>query len=74
MTALVISPETLHMCSIYILVEWPYVHDLMEQPWFKIDCIPCPNGGELAEPALAYFIPMERFAEAIQQGLICLQV
>ncbi|WP_462265123.1 hypothetical protein [Mucilaginibacter sp.] len=74
MTALLITPDVLPCCTLYILLQWPYVQDLMEQSWFQSDCILYQPTQDQEHLPQAYFIPMERFAEAIQQKLIVLEV
>lgn len=73
MTAILLTPETLARCSIYVLIEWPYVHDLMSQEWFHSECILYENAEHQQHLASAYFVPLLRFADAMQQGLISLQ-
>lgn len=74
MQAILITNEVLPVYRIYVLIEWPYVQDLMSQPWFATDCMLYQATDEQEQLPQAYFVPMERFAEAINQGLICLHV
>lgn len=38
----------------YVLIEWPYVQDLMDEPWFKDEAV------LNYEISSAYFIPEDR--------------
>lgn len=56
-----ISPD-----SIYILVQWPDVQDLMEYDWFRPECY-LHNAMENQEYLdSAYFVPLARLREINQ--------
>ncbi|SFS62124.1 hypothetical protein SAMN04487890_102463 [Mucilaginibacter polytrichastri] len=47
----------------YILVEWPFVQDLMEYDWFRQECYLHQAFGDQPYLDSAYFVPLIRLIE-----------
>jgi hypothetical protein len=53
--------------SIYILVLWPWVQELMEYNWFRKECFLHNAFDDQEYQESAYFIPVKRILE-VQMG------
>jgi hypothetical protein len=53
--------------SVYILILWPMVQDLMEYTWFRKECILYNAFEEQEYHDSAYFVPIQRMLE-VQVG------
>ena len=70
---LVIAIHNLPKYPVYILVEFPHVLDLMVHPWFDTECILYQCTEQQANFPSAYFVPVGRLSQAIQQGFSAMQ-
>jgi hypothetical protein len=72
-TQLTIAVNKLPKQTIYLLVQWPCLDPLVQYDWFNAECLPYQPNGEPPSP-LAALVPLERFAETLQQGTTTLQI
>jgi hypothetical protein len=49
--------------SLYALVQWPWVQELMEYKWFKQECILYNATDEQQYLDSSYFVPVKRMHE-----------
>ncbi|MET3981150.1 hypothetical protein ABIB62_003773 [Mucilaginibacter sp. UYP25] len=53
--------------SVYVLVLWPWVQDLMEYTWFRKECLLHNASDDQEYHDSAYFVPIKRMLE-VQVG------
>jgi hypothetical protein len=49
--------------ELYVLIKWPFVQDLMEYSWFRLECILYQAFEEQEYLDSAYFVPLKRIYE-----------
>lgn len=54
--------------ELYVLVKWPFVQDLMEQSWFRAECILYQSFDEQEYLDSAYFVPLKRLYQFREDG------
>ena len=54
--------------SLYVLVLWPEVQELMEYDWFRKECILYNAFDDQEYLSSAYFVPYTRILEISQPG------
>ncbi|WP_462265124.1 hypothetical protein [Mucilaginibacter sp.] len=59
--------------TVYLLVQWPYLDQLMHYDWFNAECLPYQPSGEAPSP-LAALVPLERYSETLKQGINALRI
>lgn len=52
------------MNDFYVLVQWPWSQEFMEEDWFQDEAIFC-GGSEDKTGSSAYFIPVNRIEERV---------
>lgn len=49
--------------ELYILVQWPFVQELMEYSWFRMECLLHQAFDDQPYLDSAYFVPVKRMVE-----------
>lgn len=49
--------------ELYVLVKWPFVQDLMEEVWFRSECVLYQAFDDQEHLDSAYFVPLNRIYE-----------
>ena len=55
--------EKIPHSTIYTVIEWPFVQDLMEHDWFRQECYLHQAFDDQPYLDSAYFVPMNRLIE-----------
>jgi hypothetical protein len=58
-----------HICeieSVYVLIEWPWVQELMEHEWFRNECYLHQAFEDQPHLDSAYFVPLVRLRQLQQ--------
>ncbi|CAN5289440.1 hypothetical protein BH09BAC6_BH09BAC6_28350 [soil metagenome] len=54
--------------NLYTLVQWPWVQELMEHEWFRLECYLLQAFADQEYFDSAYFVPITRIMEIHQRG------